>query len=507
MRSGWDRVKLWLKPDLMGWLILGLGVVLRLRQYLANRSFWHDEATLALNLVHRSFSGLTRPLDFAAAPVGFLFIEKFLMVLMGNRDYILRLFPLFSGLLAIYLVYLIARKQLGPAGLFAVLACAICWSLIYYSSELKQYSSDTLFALLLVYLSIPCLKESARAKDFLLLGAAGLIAIWISHPSVFVLAGIGLVLLFTKLAGKTDVPLAWILGLGAAWAAALGATYVVSLRHLVSDQSLQNYWRHGFMPLPPWRHLDWLAQTYLALLEAASRGAGHRFPTLIWTALLAIGIVSFLLRDRNTGLIIILPFFFVSVAAALQRYPLRGRLVLFLVPLLLLIAAEGLGRFFGLLSKGNRGLAMLACGALIPIVLWTPVNSAVARFRWPVMADDIKPVMEYVQRNRQPDDVVYVYHGARPSFDYYAPFYGLDTGNVITGPDRADALALKQFYNQVNRLRANNRVWFIFSHIVDCGGCSGDMEAFYIQYLDQLGTAVDHFQASHADVYLYNLNP
>ncbi len=502
-----NRLRLLLKPDFIGWLLVILGIVLRLRQYIANRSFWHDEANLALNLVNRTFGGLTQPLDYdQGAPIGFLFIEKLFMTVIGNKDYILRLFPLFSGLLATYLIYRIAREYFGAGVLFAVLLFVISWPLIYYSSELKQYSSDAMFALLLMYLSFKCIGEKARPKDFFMLGTAGFVSIWISHPSAFILAGIGLVLVSEKLIRKAYTPLLWTLGLGVAWTVSFGVTYLVSLRYLISDQSLQSYWSHGFMPLPIWHHLDWLAQTYLMLLETVSPNLYLWYLALSCSILIVIGLISLLLRDRNILFITILPFLATLAATALQKYPLKERFMLFLVPSVILLMAEGIGRIYTLISKWNRSLAFSVCFVAALTILWPPANAIYGNFLTPPMGDDIKPVMIYVEQHRIPNDVIYVYHGARPSFNYYAPFYGLDLGNVISGLDLDNAPALKQFYGQVDRLKGNDRVWVIFSHIVACGGCTGDMEAFYIQYLDQFGKVEDQFKASGADVYLYNLS-
>ncbi|MCL4529075.1 MAG: glycosyltransferase family 39 protein [Chloroflexi bacterium] len=502
-----NRLKLLLKPDFIGWLLVILGIVLRLRQYIANRSFWHDEANLALNLVNRTFGGLTQPLDYdQGAPIGFLFIEKLFMTVMGNKDYILRLFPLFSGLLATYLIYRIAREYFVAGGLFAILMFVISWPLIYYSSELKQYSSDAMFALLLMYLSFKCIDEKARPKDFFMLGTAGFVSIWISHPSAFILAGIGLVLVSEKLIRKAYTPLLWTLGLGVAWTISFGATYLVSLRYLISDQSLQSYWSHGFMPLPIWHHLDWLAQTYLMLLETVSPNLYLWYLTLSCSILIVIGLTSLLLRDRNILFIIVLPFLTTLAASALQKYPLKERFMLFLVPSVILLIAEGIGRIHTLIGKWNRSLAFSVCFIAALTIFWSPANAIYGNFLTPPMGDDIKPVMIYVEQHRIPNDVIYVYHGARPSFNYYAPFYGFDTGKVISGLDLANAPALKQFYSQVDQLKGNARVWVIFSHIVACGGCTGDMETFYVQYLNQFGKVEDQFKASGADVYFYNLN-
>ena len=46
------------------WIIIGLGIFLRLFQYLHNRSLWLDEASLALNLIEKTFSELLQPLDY-----------------------------------------------------------------------------------------------------------------------------------------------------------------------------------------------------------------------------------------------------------------------------------------------------------------------------------------------------------------------------------------------------------------------------------------------------------
>jgi len=127
-----------------------LGVFLRLWQYSANRSLWFDEALLALNIVHRPFALLLQPLDNnQGAPIAFLFSEKALIELFGNKDYVLRLFPLVTGSVAIFLMWKVLEDYVGGVGAkFALLSFAISEALIYYASEVKQYSSDVLACLL-----------------------------------------------------------------------------------------------------------------------------------------------------------------------------------------------------------------------------------------------------------------------------------------------------------------------------------------------------------------------
>lgn len=208
------------KPDVLWWLVIILGVFLRLRQYFVNRSFWVDEASLALNIVNRALGSLTLLLDYdQGAPIGFLFIQKFLILAFGNSEYVLRLFPLLSGILAVYLICRLAREYFGKFGWVAVFLFSISGSMIYYSSELKQYSSDVAIALLLVYWALQCAKEGARTRDLVLLGGAGIFAVLVSHPSAFVLLAVGPLLFFEKIRQRAFFHVRWLIGIGFAWGA------------------------------------------------------------------------------------------------------------------------------------------------------------------------------------------------------------------------------------------------------------------------------------------------
>jgi hypothetical protein len=52
---------------LFAWALVALGMAIRLRIYLADRSLWRDEAALALNLIHRSFADLSNRLTTTRA--------------------------------------------------------------------------------------------------------------------------------------------------------------------------------------------------------------------------------------------------------------------------------------------------------------------------------------------------------------------------------------------------------------------------------------------------------
>jgi predicted membrane-bound mannosyltransferase len=135
----------------VSWTAAVLGCLLRIVQYRLDRSLWMDEAYVSLNILHRSFAGLCRALDYhQGAPIGFLLLEKSAVRLWGGGEYVLRLFPLLAGIASVLLFYRLASKALPARAVpVAVGLFAISPSLIYYSSEVKQYSSDVAIALLL----------------------------------------------------------------------------------------------------------------------------------------------------------------------------------------------------------------------------------------------------------------------------------------------------------------------------------------------------------------------
>jgi hypothetical protein len=507
MQNTWKRVRPSIKADYLWWGIILLGVALRLRQYLLNRPFWTDEANLAVNLVTRNFEELTQLLDYhQAAPVGFLFIEKIFILIFGNHDYVMRIFPLIAGILAIYLIYKFARASFGPFGLFAVAMFSITWWLVYYSSELKQYCSDVTVALLLVYLARNCLKERIQPRDFLTLGVVGAVVIWISHPSVFIMAGIGLVLVLEKFSRKEYAPWIWILGIGIGWLGSFGLEYLVSLRHIVADEYLIDYWGKAYVPVPPWSDKRWFVDTYYTFLLFAFHRA-DRVMAIIMLVLASIGSISLLIRDRKIALLVILPFVTVAIASALERYPLKNRFMLFLIPFALLLMAEGLRGIYWLIAKWKPNVSAVLSVLLAFMAIWqivpTTYNMATSGRRV-----GIRSVMDYIAENKEQDDIIYVFYRTESTFRYYAPFYGLDTANVVAGEFTSrKRIALQNYEDDVQSFIRKERVWFLFSEVIDCENCpEDDTLSYYLEFIEPYGVVIDKFEGFSSSAYLYDLS-
>jgi len=474
------------------------GVVLRGRQYLANRSLWLDEALLALNIINRSFTELTRPLTYdQGAPLGFLFAQKIMVQMLGNRDYILRLLPLIAGILACFLMYKLAMRYAEGAGVpLAVGLFALSDQLIYYASEAKQYSSDVLFSSLLLLLICRCLEADARPRHFIDLGLAGALGMWMSHPALFVLAAGALSLIVDVSVRRDRDRLAWVGEVLALWLLSLIPLFF-SLRALTSNTILTNYWRDSFMPMPPWRDIAWLQRAFSSMF----RNPLGLSPVAIGAIFSTIGCLSLLMKQWRLALPLVAPLLITLLASGIERYPFSGRLLLFTVPTMLLLIAEGVERVHSLLHRVAPSVAFVALVIPIVLLLRDPFSAALGNLHHPDMREHIKPVLSHVSQNKLKSDSIYIYYSALPAFAYYAPQYDLKDADYVVGIMSREQPS--KYIEDMDQMMGQDRAWFLFSH--NCSWCQVDEKAYFLRHLDSAGTREDAFESEGASTYLYDL--
>ena len=169
-------------------LIILTGIALRLVYYFQNNNLIIDEVNIARNLVERDFAGLLSPLRYEQyAPPVFLWIEKAFSLVLGFSEKALRLFPLITGLAAIFVFYEILKRLLLIKSLWYPLALLALGTIyVKHSVEVKQYMPDVLISLLLILLALKTDLSGTSQRRFLLVWIpAGSLAVWSSMPSVF----------------------------------------------------------------------------------------------------------------------------------------------------------------------------------------------------------------------------------------------------------------------------------------------------------------------------------
>ena len=210
----------------------------------------------------------------------------------------------------------------------------------------------------------------------------------------------------------------------------------MSLRSLGADRALLNYWHESFPPHPlaSLQAINWIAGATLKLFDET---AG--LIDFLGLALFLAGTFALFRRNRTLSGFLIGPIGFTFLASLLGRYPLGGRLLLFLVPVLLLVTAEGV---VGMSSRFG-GWRPAVEGLLIAALLFKPVSMDVKELVHPNRGEDIKLAIRYIQAHQQPGDVWFIYHWARYQYWYYDELY------KTLSHDGADGQRLRHRYGML----------------------------------------------------------
>jgi hypothetical protein len=139
-------------------------------------------------------------------------------------------------------------------------------------------------------------------------------------------------------------------------------------------------------------------------------------------------------------------------------YPLKWRLALYLVPVVLLAVVASVdaapdGR--GPLAVVVRLLALVALAA----VAVHPVREAADVAVHPYQVTETRTVLARVKAAAQPGDVVYAHWAAAVLYDYYAPVLGLPARAGYFRVERAADCSS----DPVAPLRGYGRVWVVFA--------------------------------------------
>ncbi len=497
------KKKYWLMSDLLAFMIISFGICVRLIQYISNRSLWADEATLALNIVNRSYSQLLQPLDYGqGAPIGFLMVEKLAVQVFGDNEYALRLFPLVSGIFALFLFYQLTKIYLQKWAIPIALVLFVSLpKLIYYSTELKQYSSDVTTALILCLLLIQIGENKIGNLQIFTLSIVGSMAIWFSHPSILILAGLGIsyFIIGIKNGLKKNIFKTGFIYLS--WFISFAIFYYISLNNLSSNTELLKSWQNAF-PSSIF-NIIWLFDAFGKFFYDPLGFLGKTDGLAI--IIFVIGCISLFIRRKEILFVLISPVFATFLATYLHKYPFRGRLVLFLTPLIILIIAEGA---YYILKKSRSKLRLILSTTLLLFLIIPPLYNASNLIVMPQLKEEIKPVISYIKERQQPGDILYIYQRGKYQFKYYAKKYGYQEGDYIIGVDDLDKYDGSNLSNEereryekdLDKLMGNKRVWLLFSH----ANISSENEMMKSS-LERRGKKIDFFARKGAFVYLYDL--
>jgi uncharacterized membrane protein len=437
----------------IAWALILIGAAIRLRMYLADRSLWRDEASLSLNIIHRSFGGLLHPLDYdQGAPIGFLMIQKLAVTFFGSNEFVLRFWPTLASILVLPLFYRLCRLILSRRGaLIALAVLAMSAGNSFYWADAKQYSTDVLATVALLLCAAEAFPaENTRRKITLIV--VGAVAIWFSHPAVFVLSGIGVAAVIRWFAQKSRRRAAEVFLLAAVWGASFLANYLLCLRNLAHSDYLQQFWSEkadAFAPMSA--SIDSLIWYKRHFFELFRYPFAQALEGLVALAFL-LGVVLIFHRRKALLAMLLVPMLAALAASAVHQYPFDTRLLLFLVPLTTIAVAAGLD----FLCQGSYRLVGILA---IILVMISPIVTATQTLMAPPKNCEISDSMRFIAAHRKPGDVFYLSPTAQYGFMYYQSRFGLDGVPVTVGARHLPAL--DDYAREFDQFAAK-RLWVLF---------------------------------------------
>lgn len=449
-----------LKEDALLLLAVVFGIALRVRHLLLNRPLWLDEAFIAVTVIQRPLHALfVLPLPYEQTPPPlFLLFVKVLAIAFGPSELVLRIVPFVSGCLSLCLFPLLRHRHSKQCLVIGTWLLAVAYGGVYYSAELKQYSVEALLTVMYLLAGMSLLRQKYSKKSLFSLIFFAVVGPWIGFSAIFMMFGLLSGIIYKSFVEKKCVSSA-TLTVCLVGMFSFMVMYVTYARPASSTQYRMDYWRECFAPLPLTFHA--MAWYY----ERVGQVVGHFFGlTTTWKGIILatlamVGAGSSIRRDAPWGIVLVIPFLGVLILSLLGRFPSHERLLVFLLPIVCLLIAEG-----ALLSglavarvalRGNAVPACLIFLLLVPTVVRMIVDPSIFE------RQEFKQIYEGVLARRTKEDTVFVFQTATPALLYYSRLDKRLAGFVPVYIVRGDQASLEQ---AINTVKEAGRGWVLFTH-------------------------------------------
>ena len=479
------------------YVLVILGVVFPVFQYLSNRSLWLDEAYLVQSFT-RDYAGLLKPLEAdQVAPILFLWVVKFFSTLIPDSEYGLRLFPLFCYLASFYFFYQLVWLliQNSYARLFAMTLFVFNSNLIYFASELKQFIVDVLVVTMTYYLLLRPYRNPIYR--YYLLAFAGILAIGFSNVTPLILFSVGMYFIYQGIQ-QGDLQLKKLIPLFLLWLLAFAFYYINFIHDHPLKDFMIGYWsrKKAFMPL------DVFSKEFLSFVIEKYK--------MIFKGLLTMGIISILplsvlylyglvtvVRRKHIPIFVLLTFPLILhlILSGFEMYPFHLRLVLYFIPLVLLTLAFGIENILNFCAHNNFSKFSVFRNVflLIPI-LWVMFGLKIFIKGFPIKKEEIKKSIRYIENNAAKTDQLFIHHSAWNAYNYYN-YTGFVNHNLLTHIG-SDSIDYEEYSKVFSKLKG--RVWILFTR--------ENEKKRIIMMLERNAKRLDEFTTFNSSAYLYDFS-
>jgi hypothetical protein len=306
----------------------------------------------------------------------------------------------------------------------------------YFASMLKPYASDVLVAVALTWLAIE-VERTRTIRRWMVLCVAAAIAVWFSYSAILVFGGISVALCVRFLGRNLPRSAMFILG------NVIVAVPFLLLMHWVESAQHTNlmdeYWGNEFVDLAhPARVPFWCIQVLYKLGNFESLWGG-----VYVLPFAAVGLIALIRQGRAVvAAILVGPLVMNLLTAGLHRYPFGGRVTLYLIASVFILASAGAGAVLEWIvirwKSGSRGLVLIPAVICALIALGGGISNAIR----PHVFSDYRALARAIRERSRDEDIIYAPYTAE--FRYYWPAVGHRARTF--GVDYADEIPAHRFW-------------------------------------------------------------
>lgn len=473
-------------------LILSASIYIRFKN-LAARSLWLDEAWVANSIIQSNLKELIN--SSFHTPLFFVLTIHLIVTFFPSNEFFLRLLPCLFGIGTLVIFYLIVRKHTGKtATLVSLLLLSFSYNAVHYSQELKQFSGAMFFAILLIYFCERIIAHN-KMNDWIILFFLSIMGIGFDFSIIFIIPTLFIVLLIFFHQRQH-----WkkIFVYGSTVFAFFVLFFFFHIRHQISETlgPGQRYWMSYYPDLTSFSaFIKWLSHSTIKMLDFFSF-----LYSPVSLIIIIIGLSLFYKYSYKRFIIyILLPIILVLAASFLQRYPYGGsRLMLFIAPLLYISFGKGLDFIINRLSRNKLYIPLLL---LVVFMVIPPVSNFVKMATHPFRLEEVRPLLDELQKGVKPGDKIYVYYGAVEAFKFYykTKYYRMiDKKNIIWGDNHRDDIN-KYGMDLEKILKGNMRIWIVFSHHWE------SERDYIIDYLNHKGHLIMNISNIGTEAFLFKI--
>jgi hypothetical protein len=476
--------------------ILMFGIYISIFQYLKNRSLWFDESMISLNIINKDIFELLKPLDYnQVAPILFLILEK-LITYISTSEFSLRLLPLICFCISGYLYLKIIRIffENNYTILFSLSMFAFNITLLYYSSEVKQYMFDVFVLILLYYFSLKSYKK--EINKYYNLSISGCLAVFISNITPIILLTVSIYLMTIYLINKKSnfKPYLFLLF---SWFSTFIFYYLFFIYNHSTRDFMIEYWEknNSFMPNDIFKSHIYEFIWVKILIIFNSITSYSNFLLFLFLSFYVIGVLNLIFKKRFRILLLLLfPITIHFILSALKIYPFDLRLVLYIFPIIMFAISFGFDFLISKYFTGNKIIIFRFLAIFIPFIFLINLK----KYRFTTQNEEIKNSLTYIKKNINRGDYLYIYYGAGPAYKYYSDVkYFNNLLPVINGGWNRENPS-----NYIKEITVKKgEIWILFSHVYK------DEESNILQQLDSLGySRLTSYKTYNSSAYLYDLS-